>query len=341
MYQVELSKKVEEWNDFVNTDNAASLYHLAAWDGIFRKTFGHTSFHIVVKHNNSIQGVLPLTLIKSRLFGKYLVSMPFLNYGGVCTSNEQVAKMLIQEAISIARQEKVAYIELRQKRELNLDLPVKKSKVTLILELKKNPDDLWAMLDAKVRNQIRKAQKANLRLEIGSADQVKNFYEVFCVNMRDLGTPVYSMAFFENIAEDLENRVRIFSIFLGDKAVASGYTLGFKDSLEIPWASSIREYNKLCPNTLLYWEIIKYACKSGYKYFDFGRCSPDSGTYNFKKQWGAEPKQLYWYYWLPNGEQMPELNPKNPKYKLLIALWQRLPLCVANLVGPRIAGDIP
>jgi serine/alanine adding enzyme len=139
----------------------------------------------------------------------------------------------------------------------------------------------------------------------------------------------------------LGDRARIFTVFLNNRVLASGLTIGYKDSLEIPWASSLRGYNKLCANTLLYWEIIKFASEKGYMYFDFGRCSLNSGTYHFKKQWGATPRQLYWYYWLPRGERLPELNPANPKYRLLIAVWQRLPLFLTNLFGPCIARSIP
>lgn len=341
MYRVEQIRNDSEWDEYIHLDKTAALCHLAAWRGVLKRTFRHKSFYIVVKENDLVRGTLPLILIKSRVFGRFLISMPFLNYGGICAEKEQAAKLLMEEAIVIAKAEKVDYIELRQSGELNLGLPVKKSKVTMVLELKSNPEDMWKTLDPKVRNQIRRAQKANLRLETGSLDQIKHFYKVFSHNMRDLGTPVYGKNFFENIARGLFDRARIFSVFLDDVVLASGFTIGYKDSLEIPWASSLRKHNKLCPNTLLYWEIVKYACENGYKYFDFGRCSMNSGTYHFKKQWGAAAKQLYWYYWLPDGRQLPELNPANPKYRLLIAIWQRLPLAITQIIGPRIAGYIP
>jgi len=341
MYKVEILKDDCEWNKFVHINRTSVLYHLVEWRDILIETFGHKSFYIVIKEDTIVKGLLPLILIKSRIFGRILVSMPFLNYGGACAENEQVYLLLLQEAVAIAKRENVAYIELRQRDELSLNIPVKKSKVCMILDLKPEPEDIWKTLDSKVRNQIRKAQKSDLRVEIGLSDQIANFYNVFCLNMRDLGTPVYSKVFFENIIKRLTDRTRIFSVIKNDLILASGFTIGYKDSLEIPWASSNRIYNKLCPNTLLYWEIIKYACERGYKKFDLGRCSLNSGTFNFKKQWGAKPKQLYWYYWLPENNQLPELNPANPKYKLLIAAWQRLPLVIANFIGPYISKSIP
>ena len=123
--------------------------------------------------------------------------------------------------------------------------------------------------------------------------------------------------------------------------VASGFLIGFKKRLEIPWASSLKEYNKLSPNMLLYWSVLKFAIENGYKQFDFGRSSIESGTYRFKEQWGAKPIQLYWYYWLSNGGKLPELNPHNPKYQTAINIWKRLPLSVTKIIGPRIVKNLP
>jgi FemAB-related protein (PEP-CTERM system-associated) len=167
------------------------------------------------------------------------------------------------------------------------------------------------------------------------------FYEVFCRNMRDLGTPVYGKSFFRNILETFPDTTRIISVMLENKTVASGILTWFKDSLEVPWASSISDHREKCPNNLLYWEAIRFAIRNGSRKFDFGRSTPGEGTYRFKKQWGALPYPLYWQYLLKDGKQLPELNPKNPKYEMAIKVWQRLPLVVTNLLGPRIVKNIP
>jgi FemAB-related protein (PEP-CTERM system-associated) len=159
--------------------------------------------------------------------------------------------------------------------------------------------------------------------------------------MRDLGTPVYGKKFFRNILETFPDSTRIISVVLGGKTVASGILSWFKDSLEVPWASSINDYREMCPNNLLYWEAIRFAIRNGSAKFDFGRSTPGEGTFRFKKQWGAKPVQLYWQYLLEQGKSIPELNPKNPRYRLAIKIWQQLPLAVTNVLGPLIVRNIP
>jgi hypothetical protein len=123
--------------------------------------------------------------------------------------------------------------------------------------------------------------------------------------------------------------------------VASGFLIGFKETLEIPWASSLREYNAQSPNMLLYWTALRFACERGFKTFDFGRSTPGGGTYRFKEQWGAKPVPLYWYYWMRNGGALPELNPNNPKYRSAIALWKHLPVGLTKVLGPFIVRNLP
>ncbi len=160
--------------------------------------------------------------------------------------------------------------------------------------------------------------------------------------MRDLGTPVYPKKFFNNILKEFPETTWICTIYTKDEQpVASGVLVGFKEMLEIPWASSLRNYNNYSPNMLLYWGVLKFACEKGYKVFDFGRSTPNEGTYKFKEQWGAKPLQLYWHYWLKNGGHLPELNPKNPKYQIAIKIWQTLPVGLTRLIGPAIVKNIP
>ena len=152
--------------------------------------------------------------------------------------------------------------------------------------------------------------------------------------MRDLGTPVYPQSFFESIIKHFPSEASIHVVTIEGKPVAAGFLLAHRDRVEIPWASSLREYNRISVNMLLYWDILKTAILREYKVFDFGRSSKDVGTYRFKKQWGANELQLYWHYWLRQGETLPELNPANPKFQLAIHIWRKLPLAVANRLGP-------
>jgi FemAB-related protein (PEP-CTERM system-associated) len=209
------------------------------------------------------------------------------------------------------------------------------------LTLPKTSQVLLDSFPAKLRSQIRRAEKEKMIVRQGGREEVTAFFKVYSRNMRDLGTPVYPRRFFDRVMEVFSKASQIFTVYHNDFPVASGLVVGFKDRLEIPWASSIREYNRFGVNMLLYWSILEYACKQAYTVFDFGRSTPGSGTYHFKEQWGARPVPLHWYYWLAPGETLPNLSPRNPKYKLAIKVWQRLPISVAKVMGPLISRGLP
>jgi FemAB-related protein (PEP-CTERM system-associated) len=158
--------------------------------------------------------------------------------------------------------------------------------------------------------------------------------------MRDLGTPVYSKQLFVNMLKQHES-ANITIVYSDKQPIAVGFTLGWRNTLEIPWASTLRSANPINANMLLYWEILQFAIKQQYQVFDFGRSSKDASTYKFKKQWGAQPHQLYWHYQLLGSAELPKLNPNNPKFKLLIAVWQKLPVWLANLMGPQVVKYLP
>jgi serine/alanine adding enzyme len=164
---------------------------------------------------------------------------------------------------------------------------------------------------------------------------------VFAKNMRDLGTPVYGKAFFRHILQTFPDNSRIIIVRLNKHPVAAAFLLGHDTTLEIPWASTIKQVNHLSMNMLLYWEVLKFAIGSNYRFFDFGRSSKDSGTYRFKQQWGAKPRQCYWHYWLRGGGELPALNPNNPKYKALITLWKIMPVWLTKWIGPGIVKNLP
>jgi FemAB-related protein (PEP-CTERM system-associated) len=183
--------------------------------------------------------------------------------------------------------------------------------------------------------------KEGVEIVEGGIDVLDEFYDVLSRNWRDLGSPLYSKSFFASILKAFPDTAFLLIVRHGSRPIASGFFLGFRDRLEIPWAASIRDYNRIAVNMALYWEGLKRAIEKGYHYFDFGRSSVDSGTYRFKRQWGAEPRQLYWHYWLRDGNDIPRITPDNPKYKLAIKAWQNLPVSVASTVGPMIAKYLP
>jgi FemAB-related protein (PEP-CTERM system-associated) len=282
--------------------------------------------------------VLPLVHMRSRLFGRSLISLPFLNYGGVLAMDPAAGRALVDRSRALASERQCSNVELRHFGRQFDELPAKQHKVTMWLPI---APGLWDVLDRKVRNQIRKAEKSNLTSVRGGVELVDEFYQVFARNMRDLGTPVYGRGFFEDILRTFPERARLTIVRLGARPIAASLTLRTRTTVEVPWASSIREFNPLCPNHLLYWKMIEAAIADGCDRFDFGRSTPLEGTYKFKEQWGAQPVPLHWEYVLLDRRDLPDQSPKNPKFRLAIGLWQRCPLWLANAVGPRIVRSIP
>ncbi len=330
------------WDAFVASHQDSTNYHQYGWRKVVEKSFGHRTMYLAATNRyNEICGVLPYVKMKSRLFGNFLVSLPFFNYGGMLISEDSASAMLLDASRKMLSGSGVNHIELRHLKMCADVEATKQHKVTMILDLKKNEEEQWNALNAKVRNQVRKAEKSGLQAVIGRMDLLDGFYEVFCRNMRDLGTPVYGRSFFQNVLEEFADTTRILVVTLNGRTIAGALLTWYRDTLEVPWASSNRDFRPLCPNNLLYWEAIRFAIGMGARAFDFGRSTPGEGTYEFKKQWGARPVQLYWQYLLREGGALPEINPKNPRYKLAIQAWQRLPLMLTNLLGPHIVRCIP
>lgn len=315
-------------------------YHRLAWRQVVQKSFGHPTYYLIAKTGGAVCGILPLVFVRSWFFGQSLVSMPFFNDGGIVADTPEVQAALLNEASRLAKQVGAAHVELRQNRPQTWDLPVKSHKVAMRLDLPPSSDTLWASFPAKLKSQIRRPMKENMDVRWGGIDQLDAFYRVFSVNMRDLGTPVYSKRFFENMLIAFPDRRTICVVYHADLPVAAAFLSTFGETMEIPWASSLRQYGALSPNMLLYWSVLREACERGYKRFDFGRCTPEEGTYKFKQQWGATPEPLYWYYILDRGRPLPEVNVKNPKYHLAIALWQKLPLWMTLQIGPHMVKGI-
>jgi FemAB-related protein (PEP-CTERM system-associated) len=331
-----------EWNQFVERAPDAELYHDFRWRALVQRIFGHEAPYLMARDGaGAVAGVLPLVRLRSRLFGDFVVSLPYFNYGGVLASTPSAARTLVAAAERYARDCNADHVELRHRTPLDVGLPVRESKVTMLLDLPGSEGELWSGLKAKLRSQIRRPEKEGATVREGSAGLLDDFYSVFARNMRDLGTPVYSKRFFAAILSFFAERSRVIVVYLDGRPMAAGLMLAHRSTLEIPWASSIREGNRVGLNMLLYWSALRYAVRSGFRRFDFGRSTKDSGTYRFKEQWGASPQPLHWYYVLAARQVLPDLRPSNPKYRLAVRLWQRLPLPVANLLGPHLVKNLP
>jgi len=331
----------DQWNSYVTNNPAATIYHRAEWQELFEHVYGlESAYFIAHKAAGQVAGVLPLVRLRSRLFGDFLISMPYFSRGGAVADHPLIAQRLIQAANNHAAALGVTHIEYRDDIR-RAGLPVQTHKVNMVLDLPDSEEGLWRGFSSKLRAQIRRPQRENPRLNLGKSEYLNDFYAVYSQNMRDLGSPAHSKKLIQNILERFPDNSWIILLRLKNKPVSAGLLLQHGRSMEIPLASTIRSANPLGMNMLMYWEVLKFTIQNNCDHFDFGRSSKNSGTFRFKQQWGAKPKQLYIHYWLNKENEMPSLNPSNPKYALLISMWKRLPVSLTRWIGPPIVKNLP
>ena len=338
----ELEKEDEKaWDAYVRSSHTSTFYHQIGWRNVVEKTYKHKPIYLVAKEEGEIKGVLPLFLMKSFIFGKKLVSVPFAAYGGVCADNETVERALVEEAKRITKKQGADYLELRQfNRNEMEELATNDAYVTSILKLDKNTDVLWNAFRKSMRRYVRKASKNDFQVTMNSKD-IKEFYKVYSQGMRNLGTPAHSFAFFRNILLEFPEDTNVATIEYEDKVISTTFLLYFKDTVIYGWGASRKEYLELSPNYLLFWEAIKYSCENGLELFDFGRSQPNTGVFRFKEGWGAEPKQLCYQYYLNNIHKMPDTSQLNPKRQRFAKVWCKLPLSLTNKLGPILRSSNP
>jgi len=360
------------WDTYVHSHPRATLYHLYGWRNVIEKTYGHKTYYIAAINSsnltnssnptNPLVGILPLVHLKHFIFGNSLISMPFFDLGGILADNEETEQALLTYAVNLGRQLKAATIELRHAQPLsclnsinstNSNNPTNSSnpidsfpvvtrshKARMLLDLPNSPDTLMKSFKAKLRSQIKKPMKEGLTTRIGRDELLRDFYRVFSINMKELGSPVHSIKLMRYVLKEFPDACRIVVVYQGQRPLAASLVIGFKDTLENPWASSLRAYSHLSPNMLLYWSMLGYACDNSLPRFDFGRSTPDEGTYKFKQQWGAKPASLHWHYVSLDGRQRPEATDDKSRFEPLIKYWQKLPVHLTQLIGPMIRKHI-
>jgi FemAB-related protein (PEP-CTERM system-associated) len=328
-----------EWDAFVRAAAGWTHFHLYGWRRVIERVHRHECVYLAARdERGALAAVLPLVSVRSLLFGRFLVSMPFLNYGGPLGSDDGV-KAVVDEAVRLARASRVQLLELRSRDALPLDLPVSHRKITVLLDLVPGgPEKVFAGFRAKLRSQIRRPQKEGVTVRFGR-DQVGPFYQVFARHMRDLGTPAQPRSFFEAIADEFPDDASFGCAYLGDTAVACGCGLAWNGEFEMTWASSLNAYNSVAPNMALYWAFIERAAENGLGTFNFGRCTPGSGTHRFKQQWGSRDAALFWYQMAEGKATTP--SPAEGAYRWGAQLWRHVPMGITSLVGPRIVRCIP
>jgi serine/alanine adding enzyme len=328
-----------DWDAFARQQPGFTHFHLFAWKGLIERVFGHECIYLSASSGGSLAGILPLVRVKSALFGHYLVSLPFLNYGGPLGSPEAV-RALADEAVRLSDQSGVKLLELRSRIPLPLELSVSHRKITVLLDLPGSGELLMKAFPAKVRSQVRRPQKEGVTMRFGP-DQVKPFFSVFSRHMRDLGTPTLPAAFFEGIAAAFSESSWFGCAYLGAEPVACGAGFVWGREFEMTWASSLAEYNRIAPNMLLYAAFMERAIEQGLTTFNFGRCTPDGGTHRFKRQWGSRDEVLHWYQYTRGNREAATPSPDEGAFSWGPRIWKRLPLSLATALGPRIVRYIP
>jgi serine/alanine adding enzyme len=338
----ELASRLPWLESYVTRGGHVPLSKHPAWMTVLERGLGHTPYCLEVVAEGKTQGFLPLAYVRSLLFGRFLVSLPYLNYGGVLANDDVAAGLLLNGAVELADRLKVRYLELRSETAAARPQLVRAraDKVHMRLPLPATAGILWDQLDPKVRNQVRKGQKSGLTVAWGTHDLLSEFQDVFSANMRDLGTPSYGKKLFAAILEQFPERAELCVVRAERKPVAAGLLLHGWGVTEVPSASSLRAYNATCANMLLYWNLLQRSVERGQAVFDFGRSSQDCPTFRFKKQWGATPVAAEWQCYARSGSSA-DMRPDNPSYGRLIRIWQRLPLWLTRRIGPAIVRGIP
>lgn len=328
-----------EWDSFAGIQKGYTHFHQIRWRTVIERVFGHQCVYLGARDGaGHLVGVLPLVRVRSVMFGHYLVSMPFLNYGGPI-GTEAGVHALVNEAVELARRDGVKLLELRSSVPLETPLPVSHRKITVVLDLPRSSDALLKTFSAKLRSQIRRPQKEGLTVKFGS-DQVESFFSVFSRHMRDLGTPTQSLGFFREIANQFPEDCWFGCAYLDDRPIAGGCGFHFGSQFEMTWASSLREYNRIAPNMLLYWAFMERAVGAGLTRFNFGRCTRGGGTHKFKMQWGGREEELWWYHH-SRSKIAATPSPNDARFSWGPRIWRRLPAAIATKVGPSIVRYIP
>jgi serine/alanine adding enzyme len=330
-----------ECDDFVRGMPDAKLCHIPAWNNMIASVFGHKVFYLVARENGTIDGVLPLAHIRSRLFGDRMISQPFSDYGGPLVNTLAALDALYQHAVVLATKLRCESIEFRSTTAIPYDLHLRNDKVSMHLPLASDPKEVWKGLRPQIRNRIRKAEKSGVTVINGHCEMLDEFYRVWTIRMRQLGTPCYPIKLFRGIMETFVDNSRIFVAICNGTTVAVLFVYTFNGCVHTRWGGALREYDSVGPNYLLNWSAIEFYCKKGMKCFDFGRSTVDSGQHTFKERWGAKPIQLSWQYWTQPGGRLRLAKPDDPRYRKKVQIWQRLPLWLTRAVGPHISCSLP
>lgn len=332
-----LAEHSPEYDDFVQRAAGARLCHTHAWTRMVEEAFGYKGHYLVARENGRICGVLPLIYVRSRLFGDRLLSQPFSDYGGPVTTSPAATEALYNRAVEIATACRCDSMEFRNTIPLCHDLYLRQDKTSMVLPLAPNAQDVWKDLRHKTRNRVQKAERSGLTVKSGGPELIEDFYRLWTVRMRELGTPCYPCKLFRVIMRTFPDQSRIFVALHEGLPIAVLFTYTFKGWVQCSWGAALRGYDSLGPNYLLNWVAIEYYCGQGMRWYDFGRSTKGSGPHIFKERWGALPIELCWQYWTPPGGRLSLATPTDDRYRGKVEAWKKMPLWATRLIGPVIS----
>ena len=329
----------ERWDAFVMACPQATFFHRSAWQSIIGGVFHHDTYFLYARDGDTIEGVLPLAHVNSRLFGNALVGLPFAVYGGVAASTSEAAQVLEQEAQAIAQSLKVEHLELRNIDRRHDNWPTQDLYVTFRKEIFAQEDVNMLAIPRKQRAMVRKGIKNGLVSTVD--DDVDAFFALYADNVHRHGTPAMPKRYFRALLESFGSDCDVLTVRTPDgRALSSVLSFYFRDEVLPYYAGDDVSARDLAANDFKYWELLRRSCARGFRVFDYGRSKQGTGSFAFKKNWGFEPKPLHYQYCLYQRDSIPQNNPSNAKYKLLIATWQRMPIGLANWLGPFIVRSL-
>jgi FemAB-related protein (PEP-CTERM system-associated) len=338
------------WDEYVKSAPAATFCHLSGWQRVIERTWQHRNYSLYAERGHEIVGVLPLFHVRSPLFGSMLVSTPNAVYGGVVADDTEAQEALLKRAQELGKELQVDFLELRNP-------PIAQSEVAALSELGfQLQDQLYVAFDHPItadedallktfprdtRRMIRQGPKHNLTAERIRAEALDQFYDVYAASLRNLGTPVFPKRLFAEFLREFPNDSDILVIRQGEKFAGAVLSFYFRDTVLPYYAGAYAEFYRTGINNFMYAELMRQSAARGFTRFDFGRSKRGTGACEFKRGWGMQEHALPYQVHLVKAQQLPNLNPTNPKFKLLIDVWKRLPLGLTKLIGPSIVKYLP
>jgi FemAB-related protein (PEP-CTERM system-associated) len=329
---------VQRWDQFVFAAPQSSFFHRAGWKEVITRAFGHSTHFLYVESQGEIQGVLPLAHINSLLFGNSLSSLPFCVYGGIVAKSQAATDALDRAAQALASSLNAEYLEYRHMHPVHPERPTKDLYVTFRKEIDPDLEKNMLAIPRKQRAMVRKGIKAGLESTIDQ--DVDRFFDAYAASVHRLGTPVFSKKYFRILKEVFAESCEILTITNAGRTVSSVMNFYFRDEVLPYYGGGFVEAREVAGNDFMYWELMRRSCERGIRIFDFGRSKQGTGSFDFKKNWGFVPQQLHYEYNLLRAKSIPDTNPLNPKYQLMIKVWQRLPRFVVNAIGPHVVKNL-